>query len=122
MATRLTIRLDFEAGRRLGAGKVALLESIDRTGSISAAGRAQGMSYRRAWLLIDEMNTTFRQPVTTAQAGGAAGGGARLTEFGTHLAATYRAMEAAAAAGLAPYLDKLTAELVTPHSAGTAPS
>ena len=58
----LTIRLDFEAGRRLGAGKVALLELIDRTGSISAAGRAQGMSYRRAWLLVDELNQLFAAP------------------------------------------------------------
>jgi molybdate transport system regulatory protein len=62
MGTRLTIRLDFELGRRLGAGKVALLESIEKTGSISAAGRAHQMSYRRAWLLDDEFNTLFPGP------------------------------------------------------------
>ena len=65
MGTRLTIRLDFELGRRLGAGKVALLESIDKTGSISAAGRAHQMSYRRAWLLVDELNQLFAEPVVS---------------------------------------------------------
>ncbi len=54
MPTRLTVRLDFDAGRRLGAGKIALLEAIEKTGSISAAGRAHAMSYRRAWLLVDD--------------------------------------------------------------------
>ena len=66
MATRLTIRLDFELGRRLGAGKIALLESIEGTGSISAAGRAHEMSYRRAWLLVDELNQLFAEPVVSA--------------------------------------------------------
>ena len=61
MATRLTIRLDFELGRRLGAGKIALLELIEKTGSISAAGRAHQMSYRRAWLLVDELNQLFAE-------------------------------------------------------------
>ena len=82
MATRLTIRLDFELGRRLGAGKVALLESIDKTGSISAAGRAHQMSYRRAWLLVDELNQLFAEPVVSAHHGGAKGGGAALTDQG----------------------------------------
>ena len=73
MSTRLTIRLDFELGRRLGAGKVALLESIESTGSISAAGRVHQMSYRRAWLLVDEMNQLFTEPVVSAHHGGAKG-------------------------------------------------
>jgi molybdate transport repressor ModE-like protein len=80
MATRLTIRLDFELGRRLGAGKIALLESIEKTGSISAAGRAHQMSYRRAWLLVDELNQLFAEPVVSAHHGGARGGGAALTD------------------------------------------
>ena len=63
MSTRLTIRLDFELGRRLGAGKIALLELIEQTGSISAAGRAHQMSYRRAWLLVDELNQLFATPL-----------------------------------------------------------
>ena len=59
MHTRLTIRLDFDDSRRLGPGKVALLELIGETGSISAAGRAHAMSYRKAWLLVEEMNRMF---------------------------------------------------------------
>src|SRR5208337_2367874 len=94
MLTRLTIRLDFDAGRRLGAGKIALLESIDRTGSISAGGRAHGMSYRRAWLLIDELNRLFATPLVAAHHGGAKGGGAHLTEEGRRIVALYRDAEA----------------------------
>ncbi len=94
MSTRLTIRLDFDAGRRLGAGKVALLESIDRTGSISAAGRAQGMSYRRAWLLVDDLNQLFAAPLVAAHHGGVKGGGAALTDEGRRIVALYRGAEA----------------------------
>jgi molybdate transport system regulatory protein len=94
MATRLTIRLDFELGRRLGAGKVALLEAIEATGSISAAGRAHKMSYRRAWLLIDELNKLFAEPVVAAHHGGTKGGGAALTETGRRIVALYRDAEA----------------------------
>jgi len=94
MSTRLTIRLDFDAGRRLGAGKVALLESIDRTGSISAAGRAQGMSYRRAWLLVDDLNQLFTAPLVAAHHGGVNGGGAALTDEGRRIVALYRGAEA----------------------------
>ena len=94
MSTRLTIRLDFDAGRRLGAGKVALLEAIDRTGSISAAGRVHGMSYRRAWLLVDELNQLFAAPVVAAHHGGAKGGGAQLTADGKRIVALYRHAEA----------------------------
>lgn len=92
--TRLTIRLDFDAGRRLGAGKVALLEAIDKTGSISAAGRAHAMSYRRAWLLVDELNQLFAAPLVSAHHGGAKGGGAHLTDKGRRIVALYREAEA----------------------------
>ena len=94
MSTRLTIRLDFELGRRLGAGKIALLESIDKTGSISAAGRAHQMSYRRAWLLVDELNQLFAAPVVATHHGGAKGGGAALTDQGRRIVALYRDAEA----------------------------
>jgi len=93
MATRLTIRLDFDAGRRLGPGKIALLEAIDETGSISAAGRAHKMSYRRAWLLVEDLNATFAHPLVAAQPGGAGGGGAKLTEEGRRIVALYRSAE-----------------------------
>jgi molybdate transport system regulatory protein len=93
MATRLTIRLDFDAGRRLGAGKIGLLESISETGSISAAGRAHKMSYRRAWLLVDELNQLFQTPLVSAHHGGAKGGGAHLTDEGLRIVALYRGAE-----------------------------
>ena len=79
MAARLSIRIDLPGGRRVGPGKIRLLELIDETGSISAAGRAMAMSYRRAWLLVESLNTGFREPVVDAQPGGRHGGGARLT-------------------------------------------
>ena len=85
MPTRLTVRLDFDAGRRLGAGKIALLEAIEKTGSISAAGRVHAMSYRRAWLLVDQLNQSFAAPLVAAHHGGAKGGGASLTEEGRRI-------------------------------------
>ena len=95
--TRLTLRVDFGSSRSIGPGKVRLLEAIERTGSISQAGRTLGMSYRRAWLLIDDMNRCFRHAVVSAKPGGSRGGGAQLTEFGTGLVRDYRAIETAAA-------------------------
>lgn len=80
-------------GLVLGPGKIDLIEAIDRTGSISAAGRDMGMSYRRAWLLADTLNRMFHEPVIKPAVGGVRGGGAQLTEFGRRLAAAYRRAE-----------------------------
>ena len=91
--TKLTLRVDLGSGRALGPGKIRLLEAIEKTGSISQAGRKLGMSYRRAWLLVDDMNNCFREPVIDAQPGGAHGGGATLTSFGQKLVDRYRAIE-----------------------------
>src|SRR5580700_11629109 len=99
---RLTVRVDFGADRALGPGKIRLLGAIGKTGSISRAGRALGMSYRRAWLLVDDMNRCFRAPVVATQPGGAKGGGAELTPFGLQLIENYRAIEAQAAAAAMP--------------------
>jgi molybdate transport system regulatory protein len=101
---RLTVRIDFGAERALGPGKIRLLEAIGKTGSISRAGRALGMSYRRAWLLVDDMNRSFRAPVVATQPGGVKGGGAALTPFGLQLIENYRAIEAQAAAAAMPRL------------------
>ncbi len=76
------LRILFPGGLRLGPGKIELLAAIGETGSISAAGRALGMSYRRAWLLIDEANRMFTAPLVLASAGGSHGGGAQLTDLG----------------------------------------
>jgi molybdate transport system regulatory protein len=93
-APKLTLRVDLGSGRALGPGKIRLLEAIEETGSISQAGRKLGMSYRRAWLLVDDMNNCFRDTVIEAQPGGARGGGASLTPFGQRLVERYRAIEA----------------------------
>jgi molybdate transport system regulatory protein len=104
---RLTVRIDFGADRALGPGKIRLLEAIGKTGSISRAGRALGMSYRRAWLLVDDMNRSFRAPVVATQPGGVRGGGAELTPFGLQLIENYRAIEARATAAAKPRLQAL---------------
>src|ERR1700748_191999 len=75
---RLSIRLDLASGARIGPGKVAVLEEIARSGSISAAGRALKMSYRRTWELVEELNRTLGTPVVETAAGGSGGGGAVL--------------------------------------------
>ncbi len=92
----LSIRIDLADGGRIGPGKVALLEEIGRSGSISAAGRAMKMSYRRAWQLVEDLNRTVGNQVVEATAGGAGGGGARLTHAGRTLVQEYRALERAA--------------------------
>ena len=109
--TRLTIRVDF-GEFLLGPGKVRLLELIGDSGSISAAGRAMDMSYRRAWLLIDEMNRHFREPVVLTARGGRQGGGAELTEFGREVITRYRDLETRATAAAAPHVAAFDAKLV----------
>lgn len=81
----------------LGPGKVELIEGIAELGSIAAAGRRMGMSYRRAWLLVSTMNRCFREPLLEAAKGGVHGGGARVTDFGRTVLARYRRLEAHAA-------------------------
>jgi molybdate transport system regulatory protein len=107
----VTIRLDFDEQRRLGPGKIALLESIGQTGSISAAGRAHAMSYRRAWLLVEEMNRMFARPLVTARAGGPRGGGAELTEAGRLVAMLYRAAELKMRAGASAEIARIESAL-----------
>ena len=97
---RPVLRVDFP-GERLGRGKIALLEQIRETGSISAAGRAMGMSYRRAWLLVSALNAMFLTEAVSSQRGGKQGGGAALTPFGEELIRRFHAMEAKARAAMA---------------------
>ncbi|MBW9056015.1 winged helix-turn-helix domain-containing protein [Rhizobium mesosinicum] len=87
------LRITFPDDDRLGHGKMELLEHIRETGSISAAGRAMDMSYRRAWMLVAEMNRMFKSQVVESQRGGQKGGGAALTPFGEQLLARFRDME-----------------------------
>lgn len=109
--TRLTLRVDFGASRSIGPGKVRLLEAVGRTGSISQAGRELGMSYRRAWLLINDMNLCFRHAVVAARPGGSQGGGAKLTRFGEKLIRDYRAIERNALGAAKTRLRSLEASL-----------
>jgi molybdate transport system regulatory protein len=106
---RPILRIDFPPDDRLGRGKIMLLEHIRETGSISAAGRAMDMSYRRAWLLVDALNRMFKEPAVDSQRGGKQGGGAVLTAFGEMLIERFRAMEAKAQAAIADDLDWLGA-------------
>lgn len=94
----LKARLRFKRGDALvlGPGRIELMEAVAQCGSISGAARAMGMSYRRAWLLIDEVNSAFARPLVESVAGGRRGGGARLTEAGVAVVAAYRRMLAAA--------------------------
>lgn len=106
---RLRLRLLFDGGLMLGPGKAELLERIAATGSISAAGRDMGMSYKRAWMLVEAMNTAFRTPVVASARGGPGGGGAALTETGQTVLAHFRAIEAAAARAAAAEIAALQA-------------
>jgi molybdate transport system regulatory protein len=93
---RLTIRIDFEHGDQLGPGKVRLLELVSETGSIRKAAAQMKMSYRKAWLLLQALEKTFREPLVATETGGRAGGGAKLTPLGVRVAARYRGIEAKA--------------------------
>ena len=93
-AVRVSFRVDFGPQCAVGPGKIALLEHIGSTGSLSQAARKLKMSYRRAWLLLEDLNTSFQQPVARMSVGGRGGGGASLTPFGTELVAAYRSLEA----------------------------
>ena len=84
-----------------------MLELIDKHGSISEAGRQMGMSYRRAWVLVDNLNRCFRSPVVASQTGGQHGGGASLTEFGHAVVQHYRAVESAAHRAGAAHIEAL---------------
>ncbi len=94
---RLRVSIVFESGARIGPGKTKLLESIRDTGSISAAARKMGMSYKRAWLLLDSMNQAFTEAMVRAPPGGSGGGGATLTPFGAEVLERYRRIDRAAA-------------------------
>ena len=97
---RLQLRIFFGEDAMLGPGKAALLELIRDTGSISAAGREMKMSYKRAWMLVEEMNAAFRDPLVESTRGGPGGGGARVTEAGLAVLGLYRSIvETAARAG-----------------------
>ncbi len=99
---RPRLRVLLGSATAMGPGKADLLEAIEAEGSITRAARRMGMSYRRAWLLVEAMNACFRAPLVETARGGPRGGGARLTPLGEEALARYRAMEAKAIASLEP--------------------
>jgi len=107
----LSVRIDLDAEGRIGPGKIQLLENIRKFGSISAAGRAMDMSYKRAWDLVDEINRVCRQAAVEPQTGGKNGGGAALTPFGASLVARYRKIERDAASAVRKDLQALKTDI-----------
>ena len=106
---RLRIRIVFGEAEMIGPGKADLLEGIARTGSIAAAGRDMGMSYKRAWMLVETLNAMFQGPLVHSSRGGPKGGGAGLTDLGQQVLDLYRRFEAASAEAGAEELARLNA-------------
>src|SRR6202795_310643 len=110
----LSVRIDLDTEGRIGPGKIQLLENIHANGSISAAGRAMDMSYKRAWDLVDEINRICGHAAVERQTGGRNGGGAVLTPFGLSLVARYRKIERAAASAVRKELAALRTDIGRP--------
>lgn len=122
-ASFAALRLHFHTGNRLGPGKIELLEHLARERSISGAARAMGMAYRRAWLLVDELNHMFSEPVVRTYPGRSQGqGGAELTAFGERVIALFRAAERRTAEAVALQLRELDAALKQTPTAGSRPA
>lgn len=107
----IKIRLPYQHLVAIGPGKADLLEAIGRSGSISAGAREMGMSYKRAWDLVDAMNKSFRQPLVSTATGGSHGGGAKVTEFGQEVLERYRQLEQIASQSIASEAQALSALL-----------
>ncbi len=110
----IRLRLNGPQGIVMGPGRADLLALIARTASIAAAGRQMGMSYKRAWNLVESLNVSFTAPLVETAKGGAAHGGARLTPLGEELLAAYRALEQAAQTAGVAALDRFDAVLAVP--------
>jgi molybdate transport system regulatory protein len=107
----ISLRVDLDPDGRIGPGKVELLEHIAAFGSISAGARQMSMSYKHAWLLVEDMNRLFGKPVVAATKGGRRGGGAQLTAVGLAVVTRFRAIERAAAVAAAPHVAALQEEI-----------
>jgi len=107
----LLLRILSARNPAMGPGKARLVTLIADTGSISAAARTMGMSYRRAWQLVEALNKSFKEPVVLTAVGGKRGGGAVVTDFGKRLVAQYHGMEAKASVAIAADLEEFSAQL-----------
>lgn len=106
-APRIRLRIDFGPDHAVGPGKIALLEHMRESGSLSQAARELDMSYRRAWQLLESLNAAFREPVVTTTIGGRGGGGTVVTELGEALIETYRRFEREVASRASDYFEPL---------------
>ena len=111
VVAQFRLRVKYGEEIAIGPGKIAILEAIAETGSISAAGRKLGMSYRRAWLLVDQMNHYFKEPVVQAATGGSQGGGTSLTDTGAEVIRLYRTIEKQSEAHSATLISALTEKI-----------
>ena len=118
----IRFRIDFAENNNLGPGKIALLEAMQASGSISDAARALKMSYRRAWLLVSSLNAAFDEPVAVAVTGGKGGGGARVTAFGARLIGVYRAFETEITHLAAQRLAEILPHTADDYSTGSRPA
>ena len=115
---RLRLRVDLSPGCSIGPGKISLLQAIDAVGSLSLAAQRIGMSYRRAWNLLDDLNGAFAKPLVTTAVGGAQGGGARLTAQGARLIRAYEKLER----GVKPLARRTFAGFTARRSSRKAPA
>lgn len=112
LSPRLQLRIFLGSSVAIGPGKAELLAAVAETGSISAAGRSMGMSYKKAWYLLDTMNRCFQTPLVEASRGGKGFGGARVTPMGAEVLARYRSIQTRAAIAFADDLEALNALVV----------
>jgi molybdate transport system regulatory protein len=110
----LTLRILGSGDPAMGPGKAELISRIDASGSISAAARDMGMSYRRAWLLVEAINISFKEPVVVTAIGGKRGGGAVVTEYGRQLVVQFHAMEENASAAISDDLARFAQQMRKP--------
>jgi molybdate transport system regulatory protein len=108
---RFRLRISAGDAVAIGPGKIALLEAIAQTGSLTAAAKLLDMSYRRAWLLLDELNRSLKKPAVESAVGGQHGGGSQLTDAGRALVAHYRSIEETASEACAAEIRKLSSML-----------
>jgi molybdate transport system regulatory protein len=111
----LTLRILGRRAPAMGPGRAELLEKIAESGSISAAARDMGMSYRRAWQLVEAINKSFSQQVVVTAIGGKRGGGTQITDFGKDVISRFRAMEDKASATISKDIERFDALLKTPR-------
>jgi molybdate transport system regulatory protein len=116
---KIKLRIDFDERRYIGHGRIELLELIGSHGSIAKAAKAMGMSYKRAWYLIDEFSGMFEVPLIERQHGGKGGGAAHLTPFGSDLVQQYRNMENKAVMTFARQIAEIEKHLTRPKRTST---